>query len=270
MFAHPSSQENLKILKQHNVKILDPESGELASGLSGQGRMMEPENILATLKKKTKDLPLAGIKALVTAGPTQEAIDPVRFIGNHSTGKMGYAIAEQLSASGAEVHLVTGPTSLNSISEGIITYNVKSAEEMFQKSSSLFESSQVVVFAAAVADYTPAKIADHKIKKSTEALKIDLVPTVDIAATLGQQKGDQFVVGFALETKDGLENARKKLVKKNLDLIVLNSLGDEGAGFGHDTNKISIIDTGNNLTEFELKSKKEVARDIVNEIISRT
>jgi len=269
MFAHPATQSNLQILRNNNVEVLEPESGELASGLSGQGRMMEPENIVAALKKKTKNLPLAGLQALVTAGPTYEAIDPVRFIGNHSSGKMGYAIAEQLSLQGAEVQLISGPTSLTPPGGRVQTHEVTSAEQMYEKAQTYFGSSNIVVLSAAVADYKPVEVAKQKIKKSDNSLKIDLSPTPDIAATLGKLKKDQFMVGFALETDNGIENASRKLIDKNLDLIVLNSLTDPGAGFGHDTNKITILDKQNKQTNFELKSKKEVARDIINEITSR-
>ena len=274
MFLHPSTQRNLKTLKEFGNTIIDASVGELASGLSGKGRMEEPELILEKIIKlfnqKEKSLPLKGKKVLVTAGPTFEAIDPVRFIGNYSTGKMGVALVDSLAARGAEVHLVAGPITVQPGSaSGIKQYNVTSAEEMYLKSVELFPEMDGAILSAAVSDFTPVKMTDKKIKSKEEDLFIQLKPTKDIAAKLGQLKsGKQWLVGFALETHDEVQNARGKLKKKNLDLIVLNSLKDPGAGFGVDTNKISIIDTRGKIESFDLKSKAEVADDIVDAIIN--
>jgi phosphopantothenoylcysteine decarboxylase/phosphopantothenate--cysteine ligase len=268
MLQHPATQKNIQVLKKYGNIVLDPGHGELASGLIGLGRMAEPEEILNQLagyfssKKKLK-----GKRVLVTAGPTHEAIDPVRFIGNNSSGKMGYAIAEELLRHGAEVTLVTGPTSLTT-SSAIKSRKVTSAEEMYKACIEEFSQIDIAVLSAAVADYRPSKVASQKIKKIEGAPTIKLSRTTDIAAQLGQRKKNgQLIIGFALETENELENARKKIKEKNFDLIVLNSLNDNGAGFGHDTNKIRLIDKSGGVKEFSLKSKKEVAADIVNAII---
>ena len=274
MFLHPSTQRNLEILKEFGNTIIDASVGELASGLSGKGRMEEPELILEKIieifNQKENPLPLKGKKVLVTAGPTFEAIDPVRFIGNYSTGKMGLALVNSLAARGAEVHLVAGPITVQPGSaSGIKQYNVTSAEEMYLKSVELFSEMDGAILSAAVSDFTPVKLTDKKIKSKEEDLFIQLKPTKDIAAKLGQLKSvKQWLVGFALETHYEVQNARGKLKKKNLDLIILNSLKDPGAGFGVDTNKISIIDAKSKIESFDLKSKAEVADDIVDAIIN--
>lgn len=268
MLQHPSTRRNIETLERWGHHQLNPTYGELASGLIGTGRLAEPQEIVTYLENFFSASPLKGKKALVTAGPTYEAIDPVRFIGNHSTGKMGFAIAEELSRQGAQVTLVTGPSNQKTSLSGIEIVSVTSAEEMYQACVARFESTDVTILSAAVADYKPATMADQKIKKTSQALTIELVSTRDIAAELGKlKKNGQFVVGFALETENERTNAEKKIKSKNFDLIVLNSLQDAGAGFGHDTNKITLIDAKNKSTEFNLKSKKEVARDIVKAII---
>jgi len=271
MLQHASTKSNLEKLKQFGNQIIDPTYGELASGLTGTGRMAEPEEILTYLVEFfNKKLPLAGKTALVTAGPTYEAIDPVRFIGNHSSGKMGFALAESLANQGAKVHLIAGPTSLHTIHTGIHVQQVTSAEEMYNACVDIFPKTDIAVFAAAVADYKPSTKAEQKIKKQDKTLSIELVKTHDIAATLGKQKSNgQFIVGFALETENEKVNALKKLESKNFDLIVLNSLNDTGAGFGHDTNKISIIDRQQQIRSFSLKSKKELAEDIIQVILEK-
>lgn len=268
MLQHPSTKENLATLIRFGNYIIEPNHGELASGLVGTGRMAEPEEILKYIEQFFKKIePLSGKTALVTAGPTHEAIDPVRFIGNHSTGKMGYAIAEELAQQGATVHLVSGPTSLHTIHPAIHVKKVMSAEEMYQACQEIFPKTDISVLAAAVADYKPLIRADQKIKKKDETLSLELTKTHDIAATLGKQKvNGQLIVGFALETENEKANAQSKLESKNFDLIVLNSLNDEGAGFGHDTNKITILDRHQKATSYELKSKKELAKDIVQAI----
>ncbi len=271
MLQHPSTQSNLEKIKSFGNHIIEPGFGELASGLTGTGRMAEPEAIEDWLKtflgSKKK---LTGKRALVTAGPTYEAIDPVRFIGNHSSGKMGFAIAEALANEGAVVHLVTGPTHQHTNHGGISVKNVISAEEMYNEVSQRFSTADITVLAAAVADYKPKVKAGQKIKKKEDELNLELVKTHDIAASLGKQKhSGQLIVGFALETENERENAEKKLEAKNFDLIVLNSLQDAGAGFGYDTNRITLIDRQRNITGFETKSKRDVARDIVTAIIEK-
>jgi len=268
MLRHPSTKSNIQKLISWGNHQIDPGHGELASGLTGTGRMAEPEEIITLLNNYfNTSLPLAGKHALVTAGPTHEALDPVRFIGNNSSGKMGYAIAEELAARGAKVTLVSGPTYLTVGNPQIKVLPVTSAEEMYQACIHNFSSTDITVLAAAVADYRPAVRADQKIKKSDTALHIELIKTRDIAAELGKVKRkEQFTVGFALETENEINNAEKKIAAKNFDLIVMNSLNDAGAGFGGDTNKITIIDKNNKATEYNLKSKKEVATDIVNAI----
>lgn len=272
MLQHPSTQFNLGKIQSFGNLLIDPAFGELASGLVGHGRMAEPEEIVHHLNKYMATAgTLKGKKALVTAGPTHEAIDPVRFIGNNSSGKMGYAIAEELAGKGAEVNLISGPTDLRAVHPGIAITKVTSAEEMYQACATRFPASDIAVLSAAVADYRPSHRADQKIKKTDSPLHIELTKTTDIAAELGKlKKTGQFIVGFALETENERTNAEKKLVSKNFDLIVLNSLNDTGAGFGHDTNKITLIDRQHRVKEFKLKSKKEVASDIVNAIIENT
>ena len=270
MLQHPATQSNLEKVRGFGNLLIDPTHGELASGLIGTGRMAEPEDIFKQIDFFFSDSQkLKGKRVLVTAGPTYEAIDPVRFIGNHSSGKMGFAIAEELAREGASVNLVTGPTDQRTNVQGITVKQVVSAEEMYEACTAVFESTDITVLAAAVADYRPAVQATEKIKKNG-SMTLELTKTHDIAASLGKQKHDgQFIVGFALETQQELENALKKLESKNFDLIVLNSLKDAGAGFGHDTNKITIIDRQHKMTSFALKNKREVARDIVQAIIGK-
>jgi phosphopantothenoylcysteine decarboxylase / phosphopantothenate---cysteine ligase len=267
MYAHPATQQNIKTLASFGNIVLPVGNGELASGLNGNGRMTEPEDIIVYLEGFfNTSLPLKGKRVLVTAGPTYENIDPVRFIGNHSTGKMGFAIAEEFAARGAEVTLIAGPGNLTTNAANIRRINVVSAADMFREAIPNFEKSDIAVMSAAVADYTPAVVSGTKIKKKEEAFSIALTKTRDILAELGKLKKDgQVLVGFALETDNEEANAKQKLETKKLDFIVLNSLRDAGAGFGHDPNKVSIIDkTG--VTSFGIKTKKEVAADIVNKI----
>ena len=269
MYKHASTQTNMRKLQESGVKMIDAEYGELASGLTGTGRMAEPENIVSIINDFfSSGRPLQGKKALVTAGPTYEKIDPIRFIGNHSSGKMGVAIARQLMAYGAEVKLILGPVNDFFDLESISVSNVTSADEMYELAKEQFTGADITVLAAAVADYKPRIFADSKIKKNKDNLTLELTKTPDIAASLGKKKSDgQIIVGFALETDNEFENARKKLYTKNFNMIVLNSLNDPGAGFGHDTNKISILDKDNNTREYELKSKTGVAKDIVDAIV---
>jgi phosphopantothenoylcysteine decarboxylase/phosphopantothenate--cysteine ligase len=269
MLQHPATQNNLSRLVHFGNHIIEPNVGELASGLTGKGRMAEPEEIVHYLENFfTGSQKLKGKRVIVTAGPTHEAIDPVRFIGNHSSGKMGFALAEAFSDHGAEVTLVTGPTNQHTQHSAITTRNVTSAEDMYVVCEQLFNEADIIVFAAAVADYRPAVVADQKIKKKDDVLTLELTRTRDIAEALGKRKHNgQLMVGFALETEHEQANALKKLEAKNFDLIVLNSLKDSGAGFGHDTNKISIINKKKQVKTFDLKSKKEVAKDIVSVII---
>jgi phosphopantothenoylcysteine decarboxylase/phosphopantothenate--cysteine ligase len=271
MLGHPSTQSNIEKIKSFGNTIIEPTHGELASGLIGNGRMAEPEDIFQQLDFFFKaNQKLAGKTVLVTAGPTYEAIDPVRFIGNHSSGKMGFAIAEELASQGARVHLVTGPTNQHTNHSGITVKEVTTAEEMHSACMDVFNNSDITVLAAAVADYRPTVQATEKIKKKNESLTLELTKTHDIAASLGKLKHNgQIIVGFALETQQEQANAAKKLDSKNFDLIVLNSLRDSGAGFGHDTNKISIIDREHKMTSFSLKDKKAVAKDIVQAIIEK-
>jgi len=268
MWKHESTQGNIAKLQSFGNMMIAPGNGELASGLHGEGRMAEPEEIVNFLETEIrKDLPLLGKKTMVTAGPTYEAIDPVRFIGNHSSGKMGFAIAEELYQLGAEVILIAGPTSLRN-SSGIKRIDVVSAKQMLDACLAHFNDSEITVMSAAVADYTPVDVAQQKIKKKEDHFKIQLKKTTDILATLGRQKSDQqLLVGFALETTDEEHYAKEKLKKKNLDLIVLNSLNDKGAGFKTETNKITIFNKELTKTDFETKSKTEVAKDICNEIL---
>ena len=267
MFAHVTTQTNLTTLRNHGVIIADSPAGELASGLTGKGRMAEPEQILDLVVKTLnteKKKSLQGKHFVVTAGATIEAIDPVRYITNHSTGKMGYAIAGALAARGAEVTLVTGRTSLQT-PQGVKRVDVLSAEQMYNATVEAFDSADGAVMCAAVADYTPATVAEHKIKKGEGDMSIPLVRTKDIAAALGAVKGSRILVGFALESDAGVESAQSKLTRKNLDFIVLNSLTDSGAGFGVDTNKVTFIDHLGS-TSLPLMSKKDVAEAIVDKI----
>jgi phosphopantothenoylcysteine decarboxylase/phosphopantothenate--cysteine ligase len=271
MLQHPSTQNNIQKLKSYSNILIDAAFGELASGLVGNGRMAEPEEIVTALENHfTSEQKLSGKKVLVTAGPTYEAIDPVRFIGNHSTGKMGFSIAEEFARQGAVVNLVTGPTQQHINHPRVNVIPVTSAEQMYTSCASLFPSTDIAVLAAAVADYRPVEVASQKIKKKEANLTIELTKTHDIAASLGKLKHNgQVMVGFALETENEQANAQTKLEKKNFDLIVLNSLNDKGAGFGHDTNKITILDREQHVKSFELKNKKEVAKDIVKAIIEK-
>ena len=269
MYKHPSTLSSFKLLAEFGNIMIPAETGELASGLTGEGRMAEPENIIRFLELDIEQkLPLRGKKVLVTAGPTYEAIDPVRFIGNHSSGKMGYAIAETAAALGAEVILVSGPTHLSAKNGSVTTIKVQSAAEMYESCLENFEWCHFAVAAAAVADYTPKEPAEQKIKKTGQELTIELTKTQDILAELGRRKGNRLLVGFALETENEIEHAKQKIMKKNLDLIVLNSLRDEGAGFGKATNKVTFIDSNFNIEAMPVKSKEEVASDILQKIIT--
>ncbi len=267
MYKHESTHINFDKLKSFGNVMIPAESGELASGLSGEGRMAEPENILMFIENDIlESLPLKGKKALVTAGPTYEPIDPVRFIGNHSSGKMGFDIAKALADKGAEVILVSGPTHLSIQHSYINLVRVISAQEMYDACHKEFPHVDIMVASAAVADYRPKHVAAQKIKKAEDTLVLELEKNKDILASLGNSKKNQFLVGFALETQNEIEHAQQKIQKKNLDLIVLNSLNDKGAGFGGTTNKVTFIDKDFNIEEFPLKSKEEVALDIVNKI----
>jgi len=266
MYQHPSTLHNIKTLESFGHILVPATSGELASGLSGEGRMEEPENIYQAVARYFEQAgSLTGKKIVVTAGPTYEAIDPVRFIGNHSSGKMGIDIADELASRGAEVVLVCGPSHIQHHSSHIQRINVTSAEEMYEATTHAFKEADAAILAAAVADYKPKEVSDTKIKKKSDDMSIELVKTHDILASLGKIKTEnQVLVGFALETNNELENAKEKLVKKNLDFIVLNSLQHKGAGFKHATNQVTIVHKDNKIQDFELKSKTEVARDIVN------
>jgi phosphopantothenoylcysteine decarboxylase/phosphopantothenate--cysteine ligase len=270
MYHHPTTQENIKKLQSIGYQLIEPVEGELASGLKGMGRLEEPEVIFGIIKKHfEKKKPLKNKKVLVNAGPTYEPIDPVRFIGNHSSGKMGVAIADTFAGLGAEVDLVLGPSNEKPVMSGVKIHNVRTADEMYQKCTEIFPRADISVLSAAVADFTPSSKSKSKIKKETGLQSIELEATKDILLSLGNnKKKNQFLVGFALETDNERENAIKKLKSKNLDMIVLNSLKDEGAGFSHDTNKISIIDNKENCLEFPLKDKSEVAVDIVQTIVN--
>ena len=266
MYKHPSTQENLKKLQSFGNQVIEARDGELASGLSGQGRMAEPEELIDILKKKLANAAaLIGRRVLITSGPTFEAIDPVRFIGNHSSGKMGSAIAETFRQAGAETIMISGPGT--HFPDGGEVIKVSSAEQMLDEAKKLHDEVDIVVFSAAVSDYRPEKPAKEKIKKADSTLQINLVKNPDIAAHLGEKKKHQFHVGFALETTNEEVNAKEKLKKKNFDLIVLNSLNDQGAGFQKDTNRVTFFDKHNNEHKFELKSKVEVAQDIVDYVI---
>lgn len=269
MFAHPATTRNIEILRSYGNIIIEPAAGELASHLIGKGRMEEPEKIMEVVKDFfAKGQSLSKKKVLITAGPTYEKIDPVRFIGNYSSGKMGFALAEECANRGAEVVLVAGPVSLKVNHPNIKRIDVESAEEMYNAAVEQFPSVDAAILCAAVADYRPSEQFSEKVKRTDDNLNIALVPNKDIAASLGKMKKDsQMLIGFALETNDEEANALKKIVKKNLDYIVLNSLNDSGAGFQHDTNKIAIIDKAGNRKNFALKSKKDVASDIIDETL---
>lgn len=274
MYQHPSVKQNIKTIQSYGNLVIPAEIGELASGLRGEGRMAEPEHILDFLKKYfSENQPLTGRKAMVTAGPTFEAIDPVRYIGNRSSGKMGIAIAERLASLGADVVLILGPVSTVVKNKSVRIIHVESGDEMYAAALANFDGQDIVVGSAAVADYKPAKASNVKLKKKTEdekntGINLELIETKDILKELGKQKTKQFLVGFALETQNLLEYATLKLKSKNLDMIVANSASEAGSGFGGDTNKITIIDKHNKTIDFELKSKVDVAKDIVDVIIN--
>jgi len=271
MYRHPSTQRSLEVLKSYGNIVIEPGTGELASGLEGPGRMEEPEEIITYIRQlelKPSKKKLLNKQVLVTAGPTHENIDPVRFIGNYSSGKMGFAIAGAFAALGAHVHLVTGPVSLECHEAGVEVIRVRSAAEMYERCSELMDQMDVAVFNAAVSDYTPASPYGKKVKRGDGAWSIELKPTRDIAAEMGKRKKEgQVLVGFALETDNEVEHARMKLEKKNLDLVVLNSMQDRGAGFGTDTNRVTMIDREGKIDHFELKPKTQVAMDLVQRVV---
>jgi len=268
MYKHPSTIASFSALKQFGNTMIPAENGELASGLSGEGRMAEPENIIAFLEADLESkLPLKGKKILITAGPTYEAIDPVRFIGNHSSGKMGFDIANEAANLGASVILVSGPTNFKVRNTSIEVVNVVTAQEMFDACHLYFNDVDVAIAAAAVADYRPKEVALQKIKKTSQEFSIELEKTKDILLSLGGIKKNQFLIGFALETENEIENAKLKIQKKNLDLIVLNSLQDKGAGFKMPTNKVTFISKDFKIEPMDLKSKESVAVDILNKVI---
>ena len=269
MFAHPSTQKNLQTLLSYGNRIIEPGVGEMASHLVGKGRMEEPERIVDVLEKFfNEQQDLKGKKVMITAGPTYEKIDPVRFIGNYSSGKMGFALAENCAERGAEVVLIAGPVTMQAHHPNIRRVDVESAQEMYEAATKNFEGADAAILCAAVADFTPESVADQKIKREKDDLVIRLKPTHDIAASLGKIKSTaQVLAGFALETNDELTHAQGKLERKNFDFIVLNSLNDKGAGFRHDTNKITIVDK-ENIVPYPLKDKKEVAKDIIDKLVS--
>ncbi|WP_017497140.1 bifunctional phosphopantothenoylcysteine decarboxylase/phosphopantothenate--cysteine ligase CoaBC [Flavobacterium sp. WG21] len=268
MYKHPSVLSSFTALKSFGNIMIPAESGELASGLSGEGRMAEPENIIAFLEADLESkLPLKGKKILITAGPTYEAIDPVRFIGNHSSGKMGFDLANEAANLGAQVILIAGPTHYKAKNGLVEVINVVSAQDMYDACHEYFNDVDVAIAAAAVADYRPKVVALQKIKKAADEFSIELEKTKDILASLGAIKKNQFLIGFALETENEIENAKLKIQKKNLDLIVLNSLQDEGAGFKKETNKVTFIDQDFKIEPMELKSKESVAVDILNKVV---
>lgn len=268
MFMHQATQKNIEILKSQGCSIVEPSIGELASGLNGKGRMEEPENILKNIEFFfSREENTQKKKVLVTAGPTYEPIDPVRFIGNHSSGKMGFAIAEELANQGFEVFLISGPVQL-ATPKNVQRFDVLTADEMYDLTVEKFKSCDAAIMCAAVADYKPSHQAENKIKRTTDSMTIELVPNKDIAKRLGEIKtSKQRLVGFALETENEKNNALNKIRKKNLDFIVLNSLNDKGAGFKHDTNKICIINSNGEITNYELKQKREVAKDIIKKLV---
>ena len=269
MFAHPATQHNLENLKAVGNQIIEPATGELASGLEGKGRMEEPENIVRFIDDYFSEKPLAGKNILITAGPTYEKIDPVRFVGNYSSGKMGFALAESCAQKGAQVCLISGPVQLKTKHPNIERIDVESAVEMYDEVVDRFYGMDGAILCAAVADFTPIEANSEKLKRENENLILEMKPTQDIATSVGEMKMEsQFLVGFALETNNEEINALGKMERKNFDFIVLNSLNDEQAGFGYDTNKISILYRSGNKKQFELKNKSAVAEDIVNEIIT--
>ncbi len=272
MYKHPSTNRNFKLLESYGNIQIPAEEGELASGLIGQGRMAEPEDIISFMLDNLQEdkKPLSGKKVLLTAGPTYEAIDPVRFIGNHSSGKMGYAIAERAAKLGAKVILISGPTHLKTTNPNIERISVTSAADMYEQAHRYFNDCDIAILSAAVADYTPRYVGEEKIKKNTKDFNLELVKTKDILQSLGDIKTTQFLVGFALETENELENAKGKLERKNLDLIILNSLRDPGSGFATDTNKVTFINKQGVFQEFDLKPKTEVAIDIFNYIVEHS
>lgn len=271
MYAHPSTQQNIQRLVSYGNHIIEPGTGFLASKLEGKGRMEEPEKIVEVLEKHfSKQQSLTGKSVLITAGPTYEKIDPVRFVGNYSSGKMGYALAEACAKQGAEVILVSGPVMLQTKHPAIRRIDVESAQEMYSAATTYFPQADIAILSAAVADFTPETTADKKIKRKGDELVLNLRPTQDIAAALGAIKNEnQLLVGFALETDNEVQNAQDKMKRKNFDFIVLNSLQDNGAGFRVDTNKITIIDRQQGTTAYETKSKQEVAEDIVEYIVRK-
>lgn len=267
MFAHPSTRRNIDMLRSYGNQIIEPAVGQLASGLEGKGRMEEPENIVQFLDDYFTPKLMSGKKVLITAGPTYEKIDPVRFVGNYSSGKMGFALAEACAKQGAEVTLITGPVYMRAKHAAINRINVESAEEMYKAVLSKFDKMDGAILCAAVADFTPVSQSDYKLKREHDNLVVELKPTLDIAAEVGKiKRHEQFLVGFALETNNEEANAKSKMERKNFDFIVLNSLQDPNSGFGFDTNKVSIIHRSGLQREYELKSKLEVADDIINEI----
>ena len=267
MFAHPSTKHNLDILRSYGNQIIEPAIGQLASGLEGKGRMEEPENIIQFLDDYFTPKLMSGKKVLITAGPTYEKIDPVRFVGNYSSGKMGFALAEACAKQGAEVTLITGPVNMRAKHPAINRINVESAEEMYKAVLLKFDKMDGAILCAAVADFTPVSQSEYKLKREYDNLVVELKPTLDIAAEVGKiKRHEQFLVGFALETNNEEANAKSKMERKNFDFIVLNSLQDPNSGFGFDTNKVSIIHRSGLQREYELKSKLEVADDIINEI----
>jgi len=268
MYQHETTSANIVRLEARGNIFIPPSFGELASGLEGEGRMAEPEEIVSFIEKHLiSHAPLHGKQVLITAGPTYEAIDPVRFIGNHSSGKMGFALAHAAADLGANVILISGPSYEQIEHSGVTRIDVVSAEQMYEATHRYFSESQIAIFSAAVSDFTPKVVSSQKIKKKQSDMEISLIPTKDILASVGGIKENQYLVGFALETENEIKNAKEKIQKKNLDLIVLNSLQDKGAGFKSDTNKVTLIDKMGHMQSFELKSKQEVASDIFNEIL---
>ena len=268
MYKHMSTKKSIEKLQSYGNILIPPAIGELASGLSGEGRLPEPDEITDfIINYYSKDLPLKNKNVLITAGPTIEEIDPVRFISNHSSGKMGFALAHEAAILGANVTLISGPTNQVLSTNQVDLIKIKSADEMFEKTLSYFKNSDIVIMSAAVSDYMPAEFSQKKLKKDNKDLNIKFKKTKDILFELGKIKSKQFLVGFALENDQELINAKTKMKKKNLDLIVLNSLNDKGAGFGHDTNKVSVINNSNEVFNYDLKSKSEVAEDIFKHII---
>jgi phosphopantothenoylcysteine decarboxylase/phosphopantothenate--cysteine ligase len=270
MYKHPTTSKNIATLEARGNIFIPPAFGELASGLEGEGRMAEPDEILSFIENHiAAKLPLNGKRVLITAGPTFEAIDPVRFIGNHSSGKMGFALANEAAALGASVTLISGPSYQVVSQSAINRIDVMTADEMYIATHQNFEEADIAIFSAAVSDFKPKVVSSQKIKKKDTIMQVDLVPTKDILASVGAIKKNQYLVGFALETENEIANAKSKIKNKNLDLIVLNSLQDKGAGFKSDTNKITLIDKNERIQSFDLKTKGEVAEDIFNDIIKR-